>query len=94
MENKKKKSVFLRIVLLAFAVYIVISVGGLQLELIKKWKELATLTTIRDEKTTKVNELTALLENGTESDFIERAAREKLGYVYSDEQVFVDLSGN
>jgi cell division protein FtsB len=25
---------------------------------------------------------------------IEKAARERLGYVYSDEQVFIDISGS
>ena len=35
-----------------------------------------------------------MLENSTDEDFIERAAREKLGYVYADEHKFIDISGN
>ena len=35
-----------------------------------------------------------LLETGDEKELIERAARERLGYVYPDEQVFIDPSGN
>ncbi|MEG1887595.1 MAG: septum formation initiator family protein [Oscillospiraceae bacterium] len=91
---KKRKSIILRVAVLLFAVYVVISLGKLQMELLNTRKELGTLQVTRDEKTIKVNELMRLLENGTEADFIERTARDRLGYVYADEQVFVDLSGN
>ena len=57
-------------------------------------KEYNQLKERKSEMTLKINELVNLLENGTESDFIEKAARERLGYVYSDEKVYIDLSGN
>ncbi len=93
-SKEKKKSILFRVVLLAFSVYILITAGSLQLQLIQKKAELDELTKRRDETQIKVEELKSLLENGTEADFIERAAREKLNYAYSDEQVFIDLSGN
>ena len=46
------------------------------------------------ETTIKVEELTRLLEEGDEKELIEKAARERLGYVYPNEQVFIDPSGN
>jgi len=44
-------------------------------------------------KQTEIDELEKLLDNGSHAELIERAARERLGYVYSDEQIFIDISG-
>ena len=93
-KHKKRRSIILRLALLVFSVYVLFSIGSLQMQLIDSKNELTRLNNERAEKTQKVNELIALLENGTETDFIEKAARERLGYVYSDEKVYIDLSGN
>lgn len=93
-KHKKRRSIILRLALLVFSVYVLFSIGSLQMQLIDSKNELARLNNEKAEKTQKVNELIALLENGTETDFIEKAARERLGYVYSDEKVYIDLSGN
>jgi len=41
-----------------------------------------------------IEELKVLLEDKSNKKIIEKAARERLGYIYSDEQVFIDISGN
>ena len=41
-----------------------------------------------------MEELKALLEDGSKTKIIDKAARERLGYVYPDEQIFIDISGN
>lgn len=92
--HKKRRSVILRLALLVFSVYVLFSIGSLQMQLLESKKELNRLNQIKTEKTQKINELVGLLENGTESDFIEKAARERLGYVFSEEKVYIDLSGN
>lgn len=91
--SKRKKSILLRVVLLGFSVYIMITAGSLQVDLIKSRKELEERTKAKDELRISVAELTDLLESGTEKDFIERAAREKLNYAFPDETVFEDQSG-
>lgn len=93
-SQKKRRSIILRVALLAFSVYFLLSIAGLQRQLIESKKEYNQLKERKSEMTLKINELVNLLENGTESDFIEKAARERLGYVYSDEKVYIDLSGN
>ncbi len=94
-ERKERKvSIVLRLVLLVFAVYIVFSLGNLQIQLVQSKKELASINATKEEKILKVNQMLDLLENGEEADFIERAARERLGYAFADEQVYVDISGN
>ena len=45
-------------------------------------------------KNIKKSELTELLEEGSQADIVEKAARERLGYVYSDEVIYIDISGN
>ena len=39
-------------------------------------------------------QLRSMLEEESNDKIIEKAARERLGYIYSDEQIFVDISGN
>lgn len=89
----KKHSVIIRFALLAFAVYMVITMSSLQIELVRSKQELNDLYANINSVKLKNQELTNLLENGTESDYIERAARDRLGYVYSNEEVFTDISG-
>lgn len=92
-RKHKRKSVFLRLVLLGFSIYTIISLGKLQVELINSRRELEYQTAKEAEIKLRNQELLNLLNNGTERDFIERAARDRLGYVYADERVFEDLSG-
>ena len=93
-KEKPRRSILLRILLLCFAVYISYTLIDLQIELVDKKKVLSERETLLNEKTATVNELTRLLETGDEKELIEIAARERLGYVYPDEQVFIDPSGN
>lgn len=93
-KTKKKKSVILRVALLAFSVYLVFTAAKLQFQLVDSLKTRTERQNVKEETAVKVEELKSLLENGTEADFIERAAREKLDYAYSNEQVFVGYQGN
>lgn len=87
-------SVLLRILLLIFAVYLSYTLITLQIDLISKTQELKERQAYLKDETIKVEELTRLLEDGDERELIEKAARERLGYVYPNEQVFIDPSGN
>ncbi len=89
----KRKSVILRILLLAFSVYIIVSMTNLQIQLIDRTRELKSGEALLEAKNLQIEELVRLLDSGTEAELIEKAARERLGYVYPEEQVYVDLSG-
>lgn len=54
-------------------------------------KELMSKKAVRDELLLEVQEKSTLLENGEDKDFIEKAAREKLGYVYPNEHEYIDV---
>ncbi len=92
--NGKRESIILRVVLLAFSVYVIYLLGANYTELVSVTSQKQQLEAEKADLEKKVKEYNNLLQNGTEKDFIERAARDKLGYVYPDEQVFVDISGN
>ena len=93
-NQKKKSSVILRIAAVAVSVYMIVSLCTLWQNLVKEQNSLAELERVKAEKISQIDYLTSLLESGNESEIIEKAARERLGYVYSDEQVFIDISGN
>ena len=92
--KKHKKSIVLRVLVLCVCVYMVITLIGLWSDLIEKRDEKAFLEEQKLQKQIEINELMHLLDDGTEAQIIEKAARERLGYVYADEQVFIDISGN
>ncbi|MGI6280413.1 MAG: FtsB family cell division protein, partial [Acutalibacteraceae bacterium] len=56
--------------------------------------ELKSLKAQLSAEKNEVEELKAILESDSDKPLIEKAARERLGYIYSDEQVFVDISGS
>lgn len=93
-QNGKRESIILRVILLVFSVYVIYLLSANYTELISVSGQRQQLEAEKADLEKKVREYSNLLENGTEKDFIERAARDKLGYVYPDEQVFVDISGN
>lgn len=90
----KNKSILLRLLIVVFCAYMFISLGTLLTELAESREALAEVQTEIDETSSRIDENKNLLENSTEEELIEKAARERLGYVYPNEQVFVDISGN
>lgn len=89
--QKKRKSVLLRIALLVFFVYCIYMIASYQVELIKTKQETAKYKEEISERQLKLDELQHLLDQDDNSEIIERAARDKLGYVYSYERSWVDI---
>ena len=96
MKKKKRnnKSILLRLMILGVFVYMIATLSGLWNTLSKSRKELDALKEQYAAEQNDIEELRAMLEDGSESKIIEKAARERLGYIYPDEQVFIDISGN
>ncbi len=93
-NQKKRGSYLLRIAAVALSVYMIISLCTLWRNLADQQNSLAQLEKTKAEKLAQIEYLNNLLESGNENEIIEKAARERLGYVYADEQVFIDISGN
>lgn len=93
-KPKRKKSVIVRLIVLGVSVYMVATLIGLGNELAQVKAELADYEKERDSLQLTVSEYKALLESDSHAAIIEKAARERLGYVYSDEEIYIDISGN
>ncbi len=92
--KSRQSSIILRVVLLAFAVWMIYYLGSLIKDYSSVQKQYDAAAQKRDELVLEVEQMANMLENGNDEDFIERAAREKLGYVFADEHKYIDISGN
>ena len=93
-KPKKQKSILLRLFVLLVCGYFTITLGGLWGDLNDLVKESDELMVQLATEQNEVEELRAMLEAESNIPLIEKAARDRLGYVYSDEQVFIDISGD
>ena len=93
MAQKRKKSILWRLLLIGISVYMIATLVTLWSTLSENRAKLDELKNQAALKQVEIDELHKLLDNGSHAELIERAARERLGYVYSDEQIFVDISG-
>jgi len=93
MAQKRKKSILWRLLLIGISVYMIATLATLWSTLSESREKLDDLKNQAMLKQTEIDELEKLLDNGSHAELIERAARERLGYVYSDEQIFIDISG-
>ena len=93
-KPKRRKSVLVRLIVLGVSVYMVATLIGLGNQLAKDRETLAQYENQRDALKLENEELKALLDSDSHSEIIEKAARERLGFVYSDEEIYIDISGN
>ena len=73
---------------LAFLTYAIFTLVGLNSKLEKNRNQLNELKRQTIEQQDKNSELSRIIESDDKDDYIERIARERLGLVYSDEQVY------
>ena len=93
-NKKRNKSIILRFFILIFCAYFTVTLAGLWKELDAKNKELTAAIKQHEALLNDVEQLKSLLNSDNNSEIIEKAARERLGYIFSDEQLFVDVSGD
>lgn len=90
---KKDRSIILRIVILLVCGYFTVSLVNLWGQLDDAIKDLDGYKEEFSAEKNELEELRALVNAEDDTPIIEKALRER-GYAYSDEQIFVDLSGN
>ncbi len=93
-RKKARKSILLRLLVLGVSVYMVATLINLWNYFDNRRDELSKLESQRAAEEFKVEELKTLLSEGSKSQITEKAARERLGYVYSDEEIYIDISGS
>lgn len=76
----------------ALAGYFAITLIQLQIEISEKKETLAQVQAQYNEKIAENQELEKVIEGGNEDEYIERIARDSLGYVKPGEKVYYDIS--
>ena len=82
-KKRKNKSIIFRFFVLAVCAYFTVTLGTLWNSLNKSRAELTALYGERDERINDIDELKAMLDAESDTQLIEKAARERLGYIYS-----------
>ena len=99
-EKKKKPAagglfgVLLRLLIIAFCGYLLITLVTNEMDIMIKNQQIASLKQQVAQQQSETLELQRLLESRSDiGEYYEKVAREKLGYSYPDEQIFVDING-
>ena len=98
MEKKQKRApllprFFLRAGLVLIGGYLVAGLVFNQVDIAAKQKELQDLENQLEQQRQQNDELERVLESGSDTEIIERVARDKLGYAKPNERVFIDVTG-
>ena len=91
MQNLKKKINIRSVVFLLAIVYLTINLISAQFELMTKKQELASIQSQKDRLQLEVADTQSLLEEDRDEVYIERVARERLGYANPGEKVYIDI---
>ncbi len=93
-KPKRESSIILKLLCLGVCVYVFANLINLWSTLNESQAELKALKEEYAATENDIAELKAMLADESNAQIIEKAARERLGYIFSDEQVFIDVSGN
>jgi len=96
-ERRKKKTrlsaLAVRLGLVCLMAYLVVALVSAQVDLVAKRQQLDSVTQQVQQQQTKNDELQRTLGTDDENAYVERIARDKLGYALPDERIYVDMSG-
>lgn len=100
-SNKREKALLkaarvrklLCLVLAAFCLYFIYNIIVIRVNLSREQQSLEILDRRVFEQKLMNEELERIVYSDGENDYVERIAREKLGYAAIDERIFVDISG-
>ena len=93
-KPKRRKSILLRLIVLGAAVYFVAALTVQVDGIVEIKSEYDAVNQEYNSKLLYRDELKELLNSDSHDAIIEKAARERLGYVYGDETIYIDNSGN
>jgi len=89
-----KKGRLFKIIMLMVAVYFISTLVNSQVQISNKRKELEQINQSCEEQRVANKELERQLLLYQDDDYLQRAAREELGYGTADERLYIDSSGN
>lgn len=93
-RKRRKNSVILGVLFFAVVCYFVATLISLRTTVSAEEKSLENLKTSYQQQLNENAELEMIIENGNESDYLEKVAREQYGYAKPDERVYYDSSAS
>lgn len=97
-KKRKEKSSpamkVLKFLATAFAVLLIFAFIDGRMQVSRMEQELAAATQEVEQQQENNEELKNLMNTGDEAAYIERVARERLGYVRPGERIFIDITGD
>ncbi len=93
-RKRRKNSVILGVLFFAVVCYFVAILISLRTTVSAEEKSLEDLKTSYQQQLNENAELEMIIENGNESDYLEKVAREQYGYAKPDERVYYDSSAS
>ena len=91
--RKTKANKIINVAIIALVCYVISSLIVLQADISSYSKKLDELEQQKQQQILTNEELAALLEEGTDEEYIIKIAREKLGLIFPEERVFYNASG-
>lgn len=92
-RRKRRANWLMRLIMLCTVICVAVSLISMQVEVTSKRRDLAALEREIYRQEMENAEIKRILDGGTDREYIERVARDKLGYAYPDERIFIDRSG-
>ena len=89
-KKKKPYSTILTVAFAALVCYFVIALISLQSDIKEQKEQIADINAQADAQSADNRELNNLLNDSDLDSYVERIAREELGYVFPDERVYYD----
>lgn len=89
-KKKKTYSTILTVAFAALVCYFVIALIGLQSDIREQKEQIADINAQADIQSADNRELNNLLNDSDLDSYVERIAREELGYVFPNERVYYD----
>lgn len=94
-QNKRRpKSLMFRICIFAFVIYATVLLIDMQINLGHRRRQLSELEQRVENQRIANKELERQLSQNMDQQYIERIAREMLGFISPDETVYIDISGS
>lgn len=95
VETKKRSnSIILSVIFFVVVLYFGATLFSLQTKVNAEERALEDLIATYQQQVSENAELEMIIENGNESDYIEKVAREQYGYAKPDERVYFDYSAS
>ena len=91
--KKRKRRIVVIVAVIAITIYVGISMVYITNSYREKSREIQQVQQQIDEQTVLNQEYQAMIDQGVDDEYIQKLAREKLGLVYPDERVYIDMGG-